>query len=316
MPHISSRTITTPGFSPAAWAGLSVCALDPSDPRSIGHPADARQFGFHALMLTTAGRGQVEIDFVEHACRPGTLTWIRPGQAFRLGTGAQEAAVLTFTAELAGSPGGHAELAEGHGDLAANHGDLAGNHGDLGSQTHWQLEGEDEDAVISEFTQLGVDSERLAPSPAAANLLRHQVAVLLARIALLSAQELATPEASTFAQFRRRLEQSHPHSRRVEDYAQAQGCSVRTLTRASLAITGRTAKQVVDDRVALEARRLLACTPMSVAEVGRYLGFGEPTNFGRFFQREVGTSPGHFRAETTAQHLSVLPAQRPSTDRA
>ena len=71
---------------------------------------------------------------------------------------------------------------------------------------------------------------------------------------------------------------------------------MRTLTRASLAVTGRTAKQVVDDRVALEARRLLACTPLSVAEIGRRLGFPEPTNFGRFFHREVGESPGAFRA--------------------
>jgi len=56
---------------------------------------------------------------------------------------------------------------------------------------------------------------------------------------------------------------------------------------------------VVDDRVALEARRLLACTPLSVAEVGRRLGFPEPTNFGRFFHREVGQSPGGFRAALT-----------------
>ena len=83
------------------------------------------------------------------------------------------------------------------------------------------------------------------------------------------------------------------------------GCSVRTLTRACLAVTGRTAKQVVDDRVALEAQRLLACTNLSVAEIGRRLGFGEPTNFGRFFHREVGLSPGAFRAGTAA----AMPAQ-------
>jgi AraC-like DNA-binding protein len=92
------------------------------------------------------------------------------------------------------------------------------------------------------------------------------------------------------------------------------GCSVRTRTRASLAVTGRTAKQVVDDRVALEARRLLACTSMSVAEVGRHLGFPEPTNFGRFFHREVGMSPGQFRAEKSPNGRSGIPQQRPPAD--
>jgi AraC-like DNA-binding protein len=75
---------------------------------------------------------------------------------------------------------------------------------------------------------------------------------------------------------------------------------VRTLTRACLAVTGRTAKQVVDDRVALEAQRLLACTELPVAEIGRRLGFGEPTNFGRFFHREAGLSPGAFRSVAAA----------------
>jgi hypothetical protein len=42
---------------------------------------------------------------------------------------------------------------------------------------------------------------------------------------------------------------------------------------------------------------MLACTRLPVAEVGQRLGFTEPTNFGRFFQREVGCSPGAFRAE-------------------
>jgi AraC-like DNA-binding protein len=71
---------------------------------------------------------------------------------------------------------------------------------------------------------------------------------------------------------------------------------------------------VVDDRVALEARRLLACTPLSVAEIGRRLGFPEPTNFGRFFHREVGVSPGSFRAGDGEAETAAIPAQRPAAD--
>ena len=47
--------------------------------------------------------------------------------------------------------------------------------------------------------------------------------------------------------------------------------------------------------MALEAKRLLAYTDEPVAEIGYRLGFPEPTNFGRFFAREVGLSPGSFR---------------------
>ncbi|MGX6608100.1 helix-turn-helix domain-containing protein [Micromonosporaceae bacterium Da 78-11] len=285
MSSAPARELTAPTVSPPGWAGVNTCAL------GAGEPAPARRFAFHVLMLTTAGHGLVEVDFTEHPCRPGTLLWIRPGQAFRLRDAGVDASLITF--EL-----GHAGAA---GD-------------DLTGRTRWQLEGEDEDAVISEFTQLAVDRDRHSPGDLVAALLRHQLAVLLLRIALLTGDEPPGPEARTFARFRDRLEQTHPHSRRVEDYAEALGCSVRTLTRASLAITGRTAKQVVDDRVALQARRLLACTPMSVAEVGRHLGFPEPTNFGRFFHREVGTSPGQFRAEAAVDTARAIPKQRRSTD--
>jgi AraC-like DNA-binding protein len=149
--------------------------------------------------------------------------------------------------------------------------------------------------VISEFAQLAVDCDRHRSGPVAAALLRHQLAVLLLRIALLTRTTGAPPRrrrGRTFARFRRELEDGHPHSRRVEDYAARLGCSVRTLTRASLAVTGRTAKQVVDDRVALEARRLLACTELSVAEIGRHLGFpSRPTSAASSTARS-GTEPG------------------------
>ena len=284
-----------PGAAPPppapSWAGVGTCTLA-GTPLAAEQPAPVR-LSYHLLALTTAGHGAVEVDFRPGPCRPGTLLWIRPGQALRFGpqTGL-DAAIISWERDL----------------LPADQ--LAGvGVDDPAGPARWQLAGEDEDAMISEFTQLAVDCDRHAqPHPGtaavAAALLRHQLAVLLLRIALLTddaATRAGSAEVRTFARFRRALEEEHAHSRRVEDYAAQLDCSVRTLTRASLAVTGRTAKQVVDDRVALEARRLLACTPLSVAEVGRRLGFPEPTNFGRFFHREVGQSPGAFRAALTGR---------------
>ena len=270
-------------FPAPGWAGVGTCALSRNGFSGLWRPP------FHVLMLVTAGHGTVEVDFAGQPCRPGTLLWIRPGQALRVAEGGLDAAVVTFEPRLAGDD-------------------------DLPASSRWQLRGEDEDAVISEFTQLQVDCERHRAGPIAAELLRHELRVLLLRIALLRGADRRGAESRTFARFLRRLETGHPRSRRVEDYAEDLGCSVRTLTRASLAITGRTAKQVVDERVALEARRLLACTSMSVAEVGRHLGFPEPTNFGRFFHREVGMSPGQFRARFDSDRRTAIPAQRQPAD--
>jgi AraC-like DNA-binding protein len=276
-------------------AGVSTSALPET---LLAAPAPAPQrLPYHLLVLTTAGHGTAEVDFVSRPCRPGTLLWVRPGQALRF-SGAMDATLVAWDRDL----------------LRPD--DLAGFAVDdpIGPD-RWQLAGEDEDAIISEVTQLSVDCDRHASDRVAGALLKHQLAVLVLRIAMLAGEDAApSAERRTFARFRRRLEQEHPHSRRVEDYADRLGCSVRTLTRASLAVTGRTAKQVVDDRVALEARRLLACTDLSVAEIGRRLGFGEPTNFGRFFHREAGLSPGAFRTASGGEAGPRVPAQRPGTD--
>ncbi|MEJ3750093.1 AraC family transcriptional regulator [Actinomycetes bacterium KLBMP 9797] len=249
----------------------------------------------HLLMLVTTGHGTHEVDFIGYQCRPGTLVWARPGQVVRFG----------------GEPGLDATLVCWQpGVLAPLHPQAATLDNPLGP-THWQLTGEDEDAVINEVSQLVVDCGRQQTGDLPAVLLRHQLAVLLLRIGLLSDSPTMDDEARTFRRFRQELEHGYAQSRRVEDYAERLDCCVRTLTRASLAATGRSAKQVIDDRVALEAKRLLAGTDLPVAEVGRRLGFPEPTNFGRFFQREVGVSPGGFRAG--AGRTARVPAPRRPT---
>lgn len=247
------------------------------------------------LILVTHGHGAAELDFRAVPCRPGTLLRARPGQALRcLGT-QLDATVVTWGPDA-----------------------LRGLDVDPDAvPTYRQLAGEDEDAVISEVTQLAVDADRHALVPAAAALLRHQLAVLLLRLSLLPHPgEAPTPraEAETFRRLCREVERGYRQTRRVEDYAAQLGCSVRTLTRACLAVTGRSAKQVIDERVALQACRLLAATDDPIARIGRRLGFPEPTNFGRFFTREVGVSPGAFRA-AREQPLPVRPVRpRPPAD--
>lgn len=285
----------------------AVTADDPRRPRLLQH---------HELLLITAGHGSHDIDFVTYPCRPGTLLRAYAGQVARPGgQHGLDAIVVRWRADDAGSI-----------DPV--------DDPDAGAPTCWQLTGEDADAIITEVSQLVVDSRRPRRSALVNDLLRHQLRVLLLRVALLAENGPAgagagTGRASsepgngsggvgpggtgrgasgadpaggssrweTFRRFRAEVERDYARTRRVEEYAERLQCAVRTLTRASLDVAGRTAKQVIDDRVALQAKRLLAATTLPVAEVGQRLGFAEPTNFGRFFQREVGCSPGSFRAE-------------------
>ncbi|MFE6957342.1 hypothetical protein [Streptomyces sp. NPDC057696] len=57
-----------------------------------------------------------------------------------------------------------------------------------------------------------------------------------------------TAASETFRRFHAAVERDHAVTRRIEDYAAALGHSPRTPTRATLAATGRTAKQYVPSR--------------------------------------------------------------------
>jgi AraC-like DNA-binding protein len=134
-------------------------------------------------------------------------------------------------------------------------------------------------------------------------LLRQLLGVLLLRMARLPASD-TTPfihgaQHELFQRFQHELERSFATTRNAADYAARLGYSLRSLNRACTDATGHTAKALVDARVVLEAKRLLSHTDLPVATIGRRLGFSEPTNFGKFFSREAGQSPGAFRAGNT-----------------
>lgn len=69
------------------------------------------------------------------------------------------------------------------------------------------------------------------------------------------------------------------------------------------------AKQIIDDRVLLEAQRLLADDNTApVSNIARQLGFTEPATFTRFFQRLTGENPATWRQHTRSPSSAAPPA--------
>ena len=62
-------------------------------------------------------------------------------------------------------------------------------------------------------------------------------------------------------------------------------------------VSGQTAKQVIDERVALEIRRYLADSSRSIAEVRAELGYDDSSNFSKFVRRHLGQTPADFRKQ-------------------
>lgn len=105
------------------------------------------------------------------------------------------------------------------------------------------------------------------------------------------AAEHSSQQDALYAEFRQLLDADGSMSRSVTLYARELGCSNRTLTRACLEASGSTTKQLLDDRILIQAQRLLSIDERTAASVATELGFSEAANFVKFFKRLNGQTP-------------------------
>lgn len=103
------------------------------------------------------------------------------------------------------------------------------------------------------------------------------------------------PSLTYTLSFNELLESHFKQQKSVHHYAHQLGITQRRLQQATAAAVGKSPKQLIEDRLMLEARRLLVYTHYSVKEIGFGLGFEEPTNFTRFFRQKQGQTPAEFR---------------------
>jgi AraC family transcriptional activator of pobA len=100
--------------------------------------------------------------------------------------------------------------------------------------------------------------------------------------------------------FRQLVERRYPQHWPVTRYARQLAVSATSLNRLCRSLTGITAFELIQQRVALEARRRLVYAPMSVAAIAAELGFKDPAYFSRFFRKHSGMSPATFRRRQDA----------------
>lgn len=99
--------------------------------------------------------------------------------------------------------------------------------------------------------------------------------------------------------FRTLVDRQFRHSRRIADYAGALGISQTHLNRVCRQVLGASALEVIERRIALEARRQLLFSTLSIKQIGAELGYEDPAYFTRFITRLLGMPPGHYRRETS-----------------
>jgi AraC family transcriptional activator of pobA len=91
------------------------------------------------------------------------------------------------------------------------------------------------------------------------------------------------------------LENQFKELKQVNEYARQLNITPKRLHQVTTEVLDETPKAIIDGRVMLEAKRLLAHTTDTIKEIGFTLGFDEPTNFSKYFKNNAGETPVEFR---------------------
>lgn len=287
---IEAVDFRNPRFPALAVEAMTLAELRARVPgRHLRHSSRPR---FHQLILPGAGRTPHFVDFVRYDLRPGTVLHVRPGQVQQLVLQSRcEGVVILFAPEFVpreAVPGVPPHLSSSLLEAAA-------------PQALLPLRASERPGVERAFAAVLEEYAGTDGSPLATALLRHQVCALLLMLARASASAHDAPvvpgaAARVYGRFAQELERSFAQARSVAWYARALGYSDKTLLRACQAMAGAPPKELIDRRVALEAKRLLAHTQDAVGNIAAEVGFSETTNFVKFFRRREGIAPSEFRA--------------------
>lgn len=247
----------------------------------------SQRLDFDLLIHIEDGATVHTVDFTDYPLRAGDVLWVRAGQVHRWGAIADiDGAVVMFAP--------HSIDDRTRGLIRSQR---------IRTQSHWPAA----DLVLTPVRQaLDLLTSSTDPHATDSNDLRqsalaHSLAALLVQLTLAEpagTSPAATPTHEAYSWFRDHIEEHFDNWHKVSQYADRLGYSTRTLNRLARQNTGLTAKQLIDERVVLEAKRQLSHADASVSEIASLLGFDDASNFSSYFHRHVHMTPGTFRTRS------------------
>ncbi|MBL7913672.1 MAG: helix-turn-helix domain-containing protein [Bacteroidia bacterium] len=243
---------------------------------------------YFELFLFEKGSGVHEIDFIETEIKPLSVHVVCPGQVHYLRRSPDSAGiVIIFTKDFYFLPQQMNPVVDefpfltGIGNTTIEPGEVVFNSLlEIVQLMKKELNGE------------GVDSSQI---------LRNYLSIIL--LQLKRAYSVSTDVISdsrsknyqVFEQFRKLLDVNYITVRLVKQYADMLHVSPENLNALSKQVAGKTASALIDERVILEAKRLLLFSENSVKEVAYFLEFNDPSYFNKYFKKITGLTPESYR---------------------
>ena len=268
-------------------AGL-VVEVAPLQDEPPGDDRAPHRHDFHEVLWVREGTGRHLLDGAPAPVRPGSVTLVGRGQVHLLERGDDlRGLALRFRDEIVGTPS--AQNPRPGWMLAGAGGRIV----DVPADGEAHLEG----------ALAALAAETLKPACGVrADLERHLVSVVLLWIeqwgrAETDGEAVVDDAVRLHRRFVSVLEHDFARHHGAAHYADELSVPPRALAKALTRVTGRTTKELVTDRVMVEAARLLRFTDLTVGQVAHEVGFSDALYFSRACRRNFGVPPGAYREQ-------------------
>ena len=260
----------------------------------------AHRHSFYHLVLFTRGGGSHTIDFITYPVEPGQIYFMVPGQVHSWHfEGEVDGYIVHFNEDLFTR-----FLADGV-YLERFH-FFAGNSEDVVST----LSGAALSAVVGLFesmleagrapkTEGGQWSGGGAQQEMELDMIRIRLLELFITVERFDTQRKdgnAPPQKLALVRaFKRFIDKRFRELKLPKEYAELLHVTPNHLNAVCHELLGKTAGELIRDRVVLEAKRLLVNADLSITQIAYELNFGDGSYFTKFFRKYAGGTPEEFR---------------------
>jgi AraC family transcriptional activator of pobA len=240
---------------------------------------------FYHVVYFTQGGGSQTIDFEYVAVKPHQIYFMIPGQVHNWNfEGKVDGYIINFSAAFFQS----FLLKAGYLDeLPFFSGIVSDSVIDIP---------EDMRAIITGgFEELVNENEDQRPLKA--DMIRAILLKLFIAISRLSNSHESVPayNYTLLRNFQKLIEKNYTTLRLPKEYAELLFITPNHLNALCNAMLGIPAGEVIRNRIALEAKRLLINRELTVAEIADQLNFADNSYFTKFFKKQAGVTPEEFR---------------------
>ncbi len=251
--------------------------------RDIEHLKMPHRHYFYTFILVTGGGGSHDIDFNTYALQPNRLFLIAPGQVHAWNNLDHiKGFVLLFTDNFVALSKGRKLLA--NWPLFQP-----------GQLCYVDIHSTEMERWVKQFNAIE-DEMKMAD-----RYMRDAVFYAIGNLLVCTSRQYEAVDPHYYSsqdllfKFQELIEQNFVTLKAPKEYARLLHVTPNYLNTFCKKRSGKSAGELIRQRIILEAKRLLAHTQLPVAQVAYQLNFEDNSYFGRFFKKYAGETPDTFR---------------------